>query len=215
MNFGSFFGGGGGSSASGTPQEKAARESSGSQIMMTGAYFRMGGNILHSLNKYWASRWEAKTLKMQSRVAKWEARQNKADAADLMRQSADAQLAGWQEAGMRGQRLAQDVGRIYAGAAGAGIDVSSYTVRHVEETDRREAAADIDAINANAAAQGASYARQAGNAMAAYHIGMADAAQLAQNAKMAKRRGRWEMIGGLLSTAGQFITDWSEANKPS
>lgn len=182
----------------------------GRAVQQGGTDISTGGLVLGALNKYWASRWEAKTLKMQSRVAKWEARQNKADAADLMRQSADAQLAGWQEAGMRGQRLAQDVGRIYAGAAGAGIDVSSDVVRHVERTNRAEAFADMDAINANAAAQGASYARQAGNAMAAYHIGMADAAQLAQNAKMAKARGRMEMVGGLLSAFGFHMSQTSQ-----
>ena len=182
----------------------------GRGVQQSGTDLATGGLVLGALNKYWASRWEARSLKMQARVAKWQARQSKADAAGLMLQAGDAQAEGWQESAMRGQRLAQDVGRVYAGAAGAGIDVSSYTVRHVEETNRREAAADVDAINANAAAKGAAYARQAGNAMAAYHIGMADAAQLRANAKMARQRGRMEMVGGLLSAFGFHMSQTSQ-----
>ena len=150
---------------------------------------------------------------MQAKTAKFAAEQSREDAAGFMLRAADAQASGWQEAAMRGQRLAQDVGRVYTSAAGAGIDVSSATVRHVERTDRMEAKADMDAINANAAAQGRAYAEQAGNAMANYHMGMADAAQLRQNAKMARSRGRMEMLGGLLSAWGfhmsQTAQNWS------
>ena len=188
----------------------AGMDIAGRAVQQAGTDISTGALVFGALNKYWSARWEAKTLKMQARVAKFEARQNKKDAANYMKQAADAQLAGWQEAGMRGQRLAQDVGRIYAGAAGAGIDVSSDVVRHVERTNRAEALADMDAINANAAAQGAAYAQQAGNSMAAYYIGMADAAQLKQNAKMAKARGRMEMVGGLLSAFGFHMSQTSQ-----
>lgn len=174
----------------------------GRAVQQSGTDISTGALVAGALNKYWSSRWQAKTLKMQVRATEFAAEQSKADAGGYMMRAADAQASGWQEAAMRGQRLAQDVGRVYTGAAGAGIDVSSATVRHVERTNRAEAKADMDAINANAAAQGRAYAEQAGNAMADYYIGMADAAQLRQNAKMAKSRGRMEMLGGLLSAWG-------------
>ena len=66
---------------------------------------------------------------------------------------------------------------------------------------------DFDPLDAdaNAAARGAQYASQAGNALVQAVMARADAGQLLANAKYARRAGVLQMVGGLLSASGNFL----------
>lgn len=186
-------------------EEGGASRVDAGNLYATGTGIVAGAQLGNAWADYFAQRLKAGQYRMQARGAEFEAKQYIGQAREYWRASSGMQEAGWQEAAMRGQRLAQDVGRVYTSSAGAGIDVSSASVRHVERTNRAEAAADVNAINANATAQARQYMTQSGNAMANYHIGMGNAAALRQNAKIARSNAWGELVGGVLSAAGTMV----------
>lgn len=195
--------------------EGGASRQTGAGLYMIGSGIQAGAQLGNAWAAYFGQRLQAGQYRMQASAAEFEAGQGITAAKRYWGAAAGAQRAGWQEAAMRGQRLAQDVGRVYTGAAGAGIDVSSDVVRHVERTNRTEALADMDAINANATAQAQQLMAQSGSAMAQYHIGMGNAAVMRQNAKIARTNAWGELVGGVLSSVGTMVGGYGMAKAMS
>ena len=169
---------------------------------------KAGAQIGLALNDYFAQRAKSNLLRLQADAREFDARQMLYDAEAYYNASAGAQNAGWQEATIRGMRLAQDVGRTYTGAAGAGIDVSSAVRANVEESMRREAAWDIGRIGENSTSEAKALMTKAGAAMANYHIGMGEAAVLRQNAKITRANAWGGIAGGLLSAFGTLAATY-------
>lgn len=90
------------------------------------------------------------------------------DAREAMRMAGRVQQTGTEAATNRYLQLGQDIGHVYAGAAGSGIDVSSATVRNVDRSMRLMANRDVAAIGRTAAENARQYARQASAHRRAY-----------------------------------------------
>ena len=98
-----------------------------------------------------AGRWGARLARGQARSA----------AGQYARYAADVQAAGEEAAANRRLLLGRDIGRMHAGAAGAGIDLSSRTVTRAERAARLMAERDVGATLRTAAQQSNRYMDEA------------------------------------------------------
>lgn len=126
-------------------------------------------------------------------------------AESAVKSAGEAQLAGREEAAMRGLRLSQDIGRVFSGSAGAGVDVSSATVRHVAKGMRDEGYRDQMNMYANAANRANAYVDQAMTQRKNAIWQRADAEIARINAKAARRSGTWAALGGMVSAVGSAM----------
>lgn len=185
----------------------------GSMVQQAGTDISTYARVGQAYSAYVAGRQRAYGLRMQARLQEFLAGDSDLAAADWAAQAGDAWERGLDEQQIRSLRLGQDVGRIYAASAGAGIDVASASVRRAEAADRAEAARDAEVIGRNAAAASASALSRAVSARQDAVWQRADARTLRLNAKYAKRSARMQMLGGLLSAAGfhagQTAQNWS------
>ena len=175
-----------------------ATKQAGTDMQTAATAFKAWTTYLDAKNR-------ARQLKLDAELSRIRAGEYGQDAKSLMEAAGDAQLEGREEAEIRGLQLAQDVGRVYTGAAGAGIDVSSATARHVREGMRREGYRDMANITKRAANAASGYVSQATTARKNQIWANYDAKVQDINAKYAKKMGRLQMIGGLLSAAGLHV----------
>lgn len=185
----------------------------GRAISQGGTDTSLFGKLGNAWTNYLRGKLQAKSMRLQGDMYGVQADEYDRQAEDYMRIAGDAQLAGRQRAEIRGLQLGQDIGRIYAGAAGSGIDVSSATVGNVERGMRREAATDIDAISANAAGEANSAIYSASAARTSAIWARADQQMAYLNSKWAKHSSKLGLFGDILSTVGwhmgQTSQNWS------
>ena len=151
-------------------------------------------------------------MRTQAELARYNAKSHLEDANRAVEFAGDVQRSG-EEAGVnRYLQLQQDIGRIYAGAAGGNIDVSSATVRHVDASARSMAQRDVSAINRSAQQSANQYVDQARDARLAYISDMTAAKmqdiQASYNNKIARsnaRLGTWSAVGSYISSIGGML----------
>lgn len=177
----------------------------GQILQVGGAYMSLAGNLGSAWNAYIQGKQEARMLEIGAEQSRYKASEYREDATALSKAAGDVQTQGQETAAIRGLRLGQDIGRIFSGAAGSGIDVNSATVQHVAKGTRSEGYRDMSAISKSAANQSQSYINQAISARKNAIWADYDAVVQNLNADLAKQAGRRQMIGGILSAAGMFI----------
>ena len=128
-----------------------------------------------------------------------------ADAHAAIRQAGRVQRAGLHETTNRYLQLGQDVGRIYAGAAAGGIDVSSRSVGRVETAARKMAGRDVEAITATTKSQTDALHAQSISARANANRYLAQGEMLRAQGRYIKRMARSQMRLGFTSTTSSFI----------
>jgi len=185
----------------------------GRGVQQGGTDIQTMGLGLKAYSSYLQMRQKGRALKLQAELADWRAGQYGRQADDLFAQAGDYQEQGQKEAQIRTLQLGRDVGRIYSGAAGAGIDASSRIAVAAERAARSEAARDVGEIAADAAGRARTSIAQSVTARQDAVFARADAKQLRANAKWAKNAGYLQLAGGMLSALGfhmgQTAQNWS------
>ena len=116
----------------------------------TGDYF---ANLANAMTRYAGETMNAHGQILGSEMTRWGAKYRLQDAAKAAGYAGDVQRSGEEAAANRLLALGQDIGRVYAGAAGGNIDVSSRTVRGIDRAARMMAQRDVAATARTAAAQ--------------------------------------------------------------
>lgn len=167
-----------------------------------GDFMSVYGNYLSATQQSWAMRQTADQERLQ-------AKEYLEDATSLFQHAGNVQQAGDERTRMRTLQLGQDIGHLYAGAAGSGIDVSSATVRHVERGQRVMANADIAAMNRSTAENANTYISQTKNARLNYVNAMTDAQMLNIQADLNNKIATSNMRSGMWSAAGRTLASFA------
>jgi len=172
-------------------------------IGYTGQY---GQRLLGAWGTYYQAKMAARMDKLQAEQMRFDAQGRLWDAEALTTSAGKAQKAGEDEAVNRYLQLGQDIGRVYAGAAGAGIDVTSRSVRRVDSAARQMAARDVKAINANAADRANAYVAEATSAKIDYINQMAQAKMVEINANYQRKMAKSSMRSQAIGATGRFAS---------
>lgn len=167
-----------------------------------GDFIGVYGNYLAQKQQSWSMRQTAQQERLQ-------AKDYLDDATSLFQQAGKVQQSGEEQTRMRYLQLGQDVGRLRAGAAASGVDVSSATVRHVESGQRSMADADAAAVSRSSAERANSYVSQAGTQRRNYVNALADAAMLDIQADLNNKIARSNMRSGMWSAAGRTLASFA------
>ena len=176
----------------------------GTAVRAAGIDGQFGTKMLGAWGTYFQSKLAAKDAKLQADQIGWGASDSIANANALTASAAKAQRSGEEEAVNRYLALGQDIGRIYAGAAGGKIDVASGTVGEVDSAARLMASRDIAAINANTADRANAYLAEATSARIDAINQQAQAKMLRIEATLQKKLAKSAMRSQIISAAGQW-----------
>ena len=154
---------------------------------------------------YLQSKMASKMQELSADQLRRRADRSLADADALVATAGKVQRAGEDEAVSRLLRLGQTVGRIYAGAAGGNIEVSSRTVRDAESSARLMAYRDVDAINRSAADRANAYVAQAGAARLQRVDDLTQARLMDIEAAYSRKAAKGVMRSQMVSAVGQWI----------
>ena len=178
----------------------------GTGLQITGGVWRFGGEVGGAWSSYYQTKANGSMQRTNAQLTRNNAKSHREDAKSASRYAGDVQRAGEEAAVNRYLQLGQDVGRIYAGAAGGNIDVSSRTVKQAESAARLMANRDVAAINRSAAQAANRYVDEARNARLAYVSDMAAGRMMDIGAKYQNRVARsnaqmsmWSAAGGLMA----------------
>lgn len=183
-----------------------ATEIAGRSVKQAGIVGNLGTDILGAFGNYYAAKLGSSMLHLQADHGRYMAQGYLDDAGSYMEAAGGVQESAADANRNRYLRLADDVGRVYAGAAGGNIDVGSATVRHVDRSLREQADADVAATNRTAADQANAYVAQAGASRANYWNAMASAKMMDIQAHYNKKMAKSQRRSALWSAAGNFIT---------
>lgn len=181
-------------------------EIAGRSVKQVAIVGKLGTDILGAYGNYYAARLGAATLNLQADHQRFSATSYLDEADSAIAAAGGVQTTAADENRNRYMRLADDIGRVYAGAAGSGIDVASATVRHVDSSMRQQADADVTATNRTAADRANAYVSQASQARQNYRLALGEAEMLDIQAAYNKKMAKSERRSALWSAAGNFIT---------
>lgn len=184
-----------------------ATEIAGRSVKQTALFGKLGTDILGAYGSYYAAKLGSSMLGLQADQERFMAQSYLDDADAYVEAAGGVQKSAEDENRNRYHRLADDVGRVYAGAAAGNIDVTSATVRHVDRSLREQADADVTATNRTAADQANALVAQAGSARANYHNAMASAKMMDIQASYNKKMAKSQRRSALWSAAGNFISE--------
>ena len=184
----------------------------GGGMSMFGAVWDFADKAVGAWTTYYGQRANAQMQKIGAKLIKQGAQSHLDASRSLTRQAGEVQQAGEDAAVNRYLQLGQDIGRIYAGAAGSGIDVSSKTVGHVDEAARTMAARDVAAMNKTTQGKANQLLDQALQSRLAYISDMTQAKmqkiQASYSQKIAKSQMRssiWNAAEGLIGPASAMF----------
>lgn len=120
------------------------------------------------------------------------------------------QRAGEEEAVNRYLQLGQDIGRIYAGAAGGNIEVTSGVVRNVESAARIMADRDVSAINRSTADRTNAYVNAAASERMDYVREMTQARMIDIGARLNRKLAKTNMYSGMIAATGRWQANHAE-----
>ncbi len=183
-----------------------ATEIAGRSVKQTAIIGNLGTDILGAYGSYYAAKLGSSMMHMQADHARYMAQSQLDDAESYMEAAGGVQESAADANRNRHLRLADDVGRVYAGAAGGNIAVESATVRHVDRSLREQADADVAATNRTAADQANAYVARAGASRADYWNAMASAKMMDIQAHYNKKMAKSQRRSALWSAAGNFVT---------
>lgn len=178
----------------------------GTAVRAAGIDGQFGTELLGAWGTYFKGKLSAGMQKLQADQMRFDAKGFLEDAESYIGTAGKVQRSG-EEAGVnRYLQLGQDIGRIYAGAAGGNIDVSSGTVRHVDSSARLMAERDVAATNATAADQANAYVSQAKSARLDYINAMTQAKMQDINARLTKKLAKSMMRSQIVSAVGGWMS---------
>ena len=155
--------------------------------------------------------------KLASTMQKFDADQMRYYAKDHLRSAegymataGKTQRAGEEEAVNRYLQLGQDIGRIYAGAAGGNIEVTSGVVRNVESAARIMADRDVSAINRSTADRTNAYVNAAASERMDYVREMTQARMIDIGARLNRKLAKTNMYSGMISATGRWQAGHAE-----
>ncbi len=171
--------------------------------------YQQVANGVMQIGSIWSNYYNAKFSSDMQRIGAQLTRQSASsyldDAREATRMAGRVQQTGVDSATNRYLQLAQDVGHIYAGAAGSGIDVSSATVRHVDRSARLMAQRDVSAINRSTAEAARQFTRQASAYQRSYGSTLVKANLADIQADYARRAARTQAQFGTFSAASSNL----------
>lgn len=191
----------------------AAMKVIGTGLQVAGAVWQFGAQVAGAWGSYYQTKANSAMQRINARLTRYNAKSHLEDAESAVGYAGDVQRSG-EEAGVnRYLQLGQDIGRIYAGAAGGNIDVSSGSVRHVDSAARLMAARDVAAQNRSTQQAANQYVDEARNARLAYVSDMTAARmqeiQASYNNKIARSNARlqtWAAAGSLMGNIGAAMS---------
>lgn len=173
----------------------------------TGAVLGGIGAILGAWSRYGVDRLNASMMDAQALATAGSAGGFVLEAREARRLAGLALTTGRDEAEIRSRHLGQQLGAVYSGAASAGIDAKSRTVRDVDRAVRLAASSDFRAIAHNARERSAAYVSQAKGAENSFYAVHAQALMQKAQADYARRMAKvnrnaafWNGIGALAGT---------------
>ena len=178
----------------------------GTAVRGAGVDGQFGTELLGAWGTYFKGKLSAKMQKLQADQMRFDAKSYLEDAEAYIGTAGKVQRSGEETGVNRYLQLGQDIGRIYAGAAGGNIDVSSGTVRHVDSSARLMAERDVAATNATAADQANAYVSQAKSARLDYINAMTQAKMMDINARLTKKLSKSMMRSQIVSAVGGWMS---------
>lgn len=164
----------------------------------------IGGDMLSAWAQYGAAKASAAMQSAQADAIAMTAGGYTRDAREHRRMAGEAQLEGNDAIALRNLQLGQDVSRVYAGAAGAGLGMDSRIVRHVDRAVRLNARRDTTAIAHNSRESAAAHMSQALASEYGWINQMLSSRMAKVNARYQRRAARGAYIGSLISGAGRL-----------
>lgn len=173
----------------------------GAMLQLGGSFWRFGGELGSVWSRYAEAQGNYGIQMAGAGLQRIGAEAKERSAAGYAQMAGDVQRSGEEAAVNRYLQLHRDIGRIYAGAAGGGIEVSSRVVSAADRTARQMANRDVTAINRTYAAQANQHLDQASQ------VRLAAAADRA-NARMAEVQARY---GRDIARSNRTLGMWSAA----
>lgn len=173
-------------------------------LTSAGGLFKSAGGMLNSWMEYTAAKGRAAMAQGEADALRATAGAYLRDAREQRRLAGEAQLTGRDEAALRLLALGQDAGRMYAGAAAAGLSAGSRTVRAADLASRRNASRDVAAVSHNARESAAAHMSQA---LSAEHSWIAQHLQANlrdAQARYERRVARAAMRAGMVSQGAKL-----------
>lgn len=197
---------GGGSNSGWTTQDY---KDAGFGMQIGGALWDFGAKASGAWTKYYEAKANSNMMRINAQLTRYNAKAHLEDAESAMMHAGEVQRAGEEGAVNRYLQLGQDIGRIYSGAAGGGIDVSSKVVGQVDSAARTMAQRDVDAMNRSTAQAANQYVDEARNARLAYISDLTAARMQEIQARYNKRiaasnarLGTWSAAASLAGNVG-------------
>ena len=185
----------------------------GKGMQLTGAVWQFGAQVAGAWSSYYQTKANSAMQRINAKLTRYNAKTHLENAESAIEYAGDVQKSGEEASVNRYLQLGQDIGRIYAGAAGGNIDVSSGSVRHVDSSARLMAERDVAAQNRSTQQAANQYVDEAKNARLAYVSDMTAAKMQEIQARYNNRIARsnahlqtWAAAGGLMSNIGSAMT---------
>jgi hypothetical protein len=171
-----------------------------------GAVWQFGAQVAGAWGSYYQTKANSAMQRINAGLMRYNAKSHLESAESNVEYAGNVQQAGEEEAVNRYFQLGQDIGHIYAGAAGGNIDVASRSVSHVDSAARLMAGRDVAAMNRSTQQAANQYIDEAKNARMSYISDMTAAKmqeiQASYNNKIAKSNARlqtWSAAGSLMT----------------
>ena len=168
------------------------------------------GQFATELLGAWGTWYQGKLSASMQRVAadnmRYDAKGHLEDADSYIATAGKVQRSGEEETTNRYLQLGQDIGRIYAGAAGGNIDIGSAVVGGVESSARLMANRDASAISRTAADRANAYVAQAKSSRLDYINAMTQAKMQDIQASYTKKLAKSMMRSQIISAVGGWIS---------
>ena len=178
-------------------------------LQTTGAVWQFGAQLGGVWGSYYQTKANSAMQRVNADLTRYNAKSHLDAAANAIKYAGEVQRSGEEAAVNRYLQLGQDIGHVYAGAAGGNIEASSRTVGHVVSAARRMADRDVAAINRSTAQAANQHVDEARNARLAYVSDMTAARMMDIKARYDNRiarsnahLGTWGAAGGLMSNLG-------------
>lgn len=164
-----------------------------------------GVNLYGAWGGYMNAKLASTMQKFDADQMRYYAKDHLRSAEGYMATAGKTQRAGEEEAVNRYLQLGQDIGRIYAGAAGGNIEVTSGVVRNVESAARIMADRDVSAINRSTADRTNAYVNAAASERMDYVREMTQARMIDIGARLNRKLAKTNMYSGMISATGKFL----------
>ena len=178
----------------------------GTGMRAAGVDGQFGTELLGAWGTWYQGKLSASMQRLNASRMRRDAKALLEDAEGYMTSAGKAQQSGEEQAVNRYLMLGQDVGHIYAGAAGGNIDIASNVVGDVESAARAMASRDVTAINRSAADQANAYVAQAKSSRLDYVNAITQAKMQDIQARYTKKLAKSMMRSQIFSAVGGWMS---------